>query len=184
MKPKKVLKIVGWIFLVAGITYLSLVGYSYYEFTYSYIPKGDQFTKRVGYIDPEKSLLSDGFETCGDYIYDYYNGGDDRTKYIKDKNGLRDFILDNYENKNYTDSGYLNIRFVVNCEGEAGRYVIIENSLELEPAAFSKDLRSQLFELTTQLSEWKPLVINNEPKDSYMYLSYRIENGEITQIIP
>lgn len=151
---------------------------------YKYVPKGEKFTKRVGYIDPNTSLLSEGFETCSDYIYDYYNGRDDRTKYSLGKNGLRDFILKNYENRNYQDSGYLNIRFVVNCKGEAGRYIIHENNLDLEPHKFTLELKTQLFELTTGLKTWKPLILDNEPKDSYMYLSYRIENGEITQIIP
>lgn len=184
MKTKKIIKVIGWIFLSIGLIFLVLVGYSYYFSNYKFIPKGTKFTERVAYIDPETSLLSEGFETCSDYIFDYYNGGPDRTAYSKGKNGLRDFILNNYENRNYTDSGYLNIRFVVNCKGEAGRYVIHENNLNLEPMAFSKDLKNQLFELTTQLNEWKPLVLRDEAQDSYMYLSYRIENGNITQIIP
>lgn len=92
--------------------------------------------------------------------------------------------MSHYENRGYTDSGYLNIRFVVNCKGEAGRYVIHENNLDLEPIAFSKDLVDQLFDITTQLKKWKPNVIREEKRDSYIYISYRIENGKITEILP
>lgn len=145
--------------------------------------KEEIFTTDAHYIDPAKALLSEGFEVCNeDYIFQYYNS--ERVTYSKGKNGLRNFILSNYKNKNYTDSGYLNIRFVINCKGEAGRYVIHENDLNLEPKAFTKDLKDQLFELTTQLKKWNPNFYRGIYHDSYMYISYRIENGSITEIIP
>ncbi|MEO1485430.1 MAG: hypothetical protein AAFU57_06775, partial [Bacteroidota bacterium] len=87
-------------------------------------------------------------------------------------------------NRGYTDSGYLNIRFVINCEGVAGRYIIHENNLDLEPTPLNPDMVEQIFELTAQLKQWNPNVIRGNIWDSYMYLSYRIENGEITEILP
>lgn len=130
-----------------------------------------------------KSLLSEGFEVCDtNYIIQYYNP--ERATYSKGKNGLRKFILSNYENRNYSDSGYLNIRFIINCKGEAGCYVIHENDLNLTPKTFNEDLKQQLFLLTTQLKKWNPNFTYEKHRDSYMYISYRIENGEITEIIP
>lgn len=149
----------------------------------TYIPTKNAFTADAHYIDPETALLSDGFSACNeDYILQYYNP--EYAQYSKRKNGLRNFILSNYQNKNYTDSGYLNIRFVINCNGEAGRYVIHENDLNLQPKAFNKDLKEQLFQLTTQLKEWTPNFIRGNFYDTYMYISYRIENGNITEILP
>lgn len=153
----------------------------------TFIPTKNAFTNDAHYIDPETALLSEGFEVCNeDYILQYYNP--ERATYSKGKNGLRNFILSNYKNKGYTDSGYLNIRFVINCNGQAGRYVIHENDLNLEPKAFTKDLKEQLFQLTTQLKEWNPNVMSNENGsayfDTYMYISYRIEHGNITEILP
>jgi len=179
---KKVFKILAWGF--ATLTLIILCSYAYMNYLtkYKFIPKENEFTKRVAYIDPEKALLSEDFETCSDYIFDYYNP--ERATYSKEKNGLRKFILTHYKNKNYNDSGYLNIRFVINCNGETGRYIIHENDLDLEPKPFNKDLVNQLFDLTVQLKEWNPNVIRGKKRDSYMYISYRIENGEITQIIP
>ena len=149
----------------------------------NFIPTENAFKTSAHYIDPTTALLSEGFEVCDEnYILQYYNP--ERATYSEGKNGLRNFILSNYTNKNYTDSGYLNIRFIINCKGEAGRYVIHENDLNLEPKTFTKDLKNQLFELTTQLKKWNPNFTRDLERDSYMYISYRIENGNITEILP
>ena len=84
-------------------------------------------------------MVSENFKICDSTrIVDYYNYliGDSihrRTQYITNKNGLRKEVLSKYVNKDYKDSGYLNFRFIVNCKGEAGAYVIHENDLDLNP---------------------------------------------------
>ncbi len=160
------------------------IGYFYYLTTQKFVPKHHEvFTKRVAYIDPENAVAKADLKLCNEnFIFDYYNP--ERARYSKGKNGLRKFILSNYENRNYSDSGYFNVRFVINCKGEAGRYIIHENDLDLEPHQFSEDLKNQLLTLTVQLEDWKPNLIQEEQVDSYMYISYRIEHGEITEILP
>ncbi len=149
----------------------------------NFIPTENAFLTDAEYIDPANSQLCEGFEICDkNYILQYYNP--ERATYSQGKNGLRNFILSNYKNKNYTDSGYLNIRFIINCKGEAGCYVIHENDLNLVPKTFTKDLKDQLFTLTTQLKKWNSNFTRGLDRDSYMYISYRIENGNITEILP
>ncbi len=182
MIKKKVFKILAGIVLIVTVILFSLYGYAYYLFNYKYIPE-NKYTHNVEYINPETALLNDDFEVCNEnYIIQYYNP--QRATYSKGKNGLRTFIMSNYKNNNYNDSGYLNIRFVINCKGEAGRYVIHENNLDLEPHDFNEDLVNQLFNLTTELKTWNPNFTHDDFRDSHMYISYRIENGEITEIIP
>ena len=179
---KKIRKISFIILGIIGFVFGGLYLFAWYTFNEKYIPSQNKYEHRIAYIDSTNSLLSKDFKTCNDYIYDYYNPK--RPTYITEKNGLRKFILENYKNKNYTDSGYLNIRFVINCKGETGRYVIHENDLNLIPQNFTKELKEQLFNLTTQLNEWNPNIIRDKKVDSYMYISYRIENGKITEILP
>jgi len=183
MNLKKILKISGIILGSIILIIVALACWSYYMYVYSLVPEGEKFEHSADYIDPEKALLNDGFKVCNEqHIFQYYNP--ERATYSEGKNGLRKFVLSNYKNNNYIDSGYLNIRFVINCEGEAGRYIIHENNLDLEPQNFDKDLVNQLFEITTQLKKWNPNFVRDEYRDSYMYISYRIENGEITEILP
>jgi hypothetical protein len=189
MSRKKIQKIVfviiGSLALILGVLYLL----SYYFYRVKYVPSENKYENRISYINPETSELSEGFETCNERIVDYYNTnpGDPSAQvvsYSKGKNGLRKFILGNYENRNYSDSGYLNIRFVINCKGKTGRYIVHENDLDLNPKTFNPDLKEQLFGLTKQLKKWNPVIFQEQPQDSYMYISYRIKNGQIIEILP
>ena len=149
----------------------------------TYIVDGNKYTHKVGYIDPAKALLNHGFKVCDENkIYQYYNPK--AATFSKGKNGLRKIITQHYQNSGYTDSGYLTIRFVINCEGEAGRYIIHENDLDLNPTKLDPQMVEHLFELTSQLKKWNPNIIKGEPKDSYMFITYRIENGKIVEILP
>ncbi len=159
------------------------MGYGYYLFNTSLIPKHEPFEHASHYIDPDTALLNDGFNVCNEnYIAQYYNTSE--LPYPNGKNGFRNYINLSYVNNNYSDSGYLNIRFIINCEGEVGRFVIHENNLDLEPKTFNEDLKNQLFKLTSEIKGWKPIVLREKNRDSYMYVSFRIEHGEITEIIP
>ena len=183
MRTKKVFKIIGIIFGVIIVAIGCFAAYAYYMFNTSLIPEKEPFEHASHYIDPETAHLNEGFSVCDEnYIAQYYNTPE--MPYPNGKNGFRDYINLAYVNDNYSDSGYLNIRFIINCEGEAGRFVIHENNLDLEPNTFNEDLKNQLFKLTSEIKGWKPIVLYDDVRDSYMYVSYRIENGEITEIIP
>ena len=183
MNKKKVFKIIAWIFGVIVLIILSFIVFGYYMFNYSLTPKNEPFKHDSHYIDPNKSLLNEGFKICNEnYIAQYYNTSE--LPYPNGKNGFRNYINTSYINRDYSDSGYLNIRFIINCEGQAGRFIIHENNLDLAPKKFNKDLKNQLFKLTSEIKQWKTIFLHNENRDSYMYVSYRIEHGEITEIIP
>lgn len=183
MKTKKVLKITGIILGSIVIIAVCFIGYGYYVFHTSLMPKNEPFEYDSHYINPETALLNDGFNVCNEnYIAQYYNT--ETLPYPNGKNGFRNYINLSYVNNNYSDSGYLNIRFIINCEGDTGRFTIHENDLDLKSKTFNKDLKNQLFKLTSEIKGWKPTYLYEENRDSYMYVSYRIEHGEITEIIP
>ncbi len=179
---KKWLKITLFILLGVFIIFGLLLGYGYYQYWGKFKADKENFSHNVEYINPETALFSEGFETCYPRIAQYYNP--ERATYSKGKNGLRKFVLSNYKNQGYADSGYLNFRFVINCKGEAGRYAIHQNDLNLEPTELNPSMVEQLFSITRKLDKWNPNVIRGQVWDSYMYISYRIENGEIVEILP
>ncbi|MFD0796083.1 hypothetical protein ACFQZJ_01315 [Maribacter chungangensis] len=179
---KNWVKILLFSLLGLGLMLGGVYMYTWYTYYKRYVPSTNVYMQRVGYIDPDIAVFSEGFEPCGDYIFDYYNP--ERARYGEGKNGLRKFILNNFNTNDYTESGYLNIRFVINCKGETGRYVLHENDLNLVPKRFNPKLKEQLLKLTLALKNWNPNVINGNKVDSYMYISYRIEDGKITEIIP
>ncbi|MEM1340359.1 MAG: hypothetical protein AAF634_12510 [Bacteroidota bacterium] len=180
---KKWLKITLFVLFGGILILIGVIGYGYYHYWGRFTADTATYPPSVEYIDPEKALYGKGFKACNENsIAQYYNP--ERATYSKGKNGLRKFIMSNYINKGYSDSGYLNIRFVINCKGAAGRYIIHENTLDLEPTELDKDMTNQLFALTRQLKDWNPVFFRGKNRDAYMYLSYRIENGEIVAILP
>ena len=179
---KKWLKITLFILLGVLVLLGGIVGYGYYKYWGKFKVDEEKFPHNVEYINPKAALFSEGFETCSPRIAQYYNP--ERATYSKGKNGLRKFVLSNYKNQGYKDSGYLNFRFVINCKGKVGRYVIHQNNLNLEPTELNPLMVEQLFEITRKLDKWNPNIIRGETRDSYMYISYRIENGEIVEILP
>ncbi len=139
----------------------------------------------IGYIEPATALGDKSFKPCyEDFILQYYNAVPAKG-FKSGKKELRKRVLDQFKmipgNK---DSGYLTFRFVVNCKGEAGRYEIIENDLNYQPTKFDPELKNQLFNITQQLKEWTPILVDAEPHDYYMYLTYRFKNGELLEILP
>lgn len=183
MGTKRVVKVLGIVFGVIILVIACVLGYGYYMFNTSLIPEHDPFKHSAHYIDPDSALLNEGFIVCNENrIAQYYNTPE--LPYPNGKNNFRNYINKTYVNQNYTDSGYLNIRFIINCEGDVGRFIVHENSLDLEPKSFNEDLKNQLFKLTSEIEGWKPIVLYESTRDSYMYVSYRIEDGEITEIIP
>ena len=119
-----------------------------------------------------------------DKIYKTYSGaGGDAFKGSKKR--FRDFIKENYQQELYKDSGYLNFRFLVNCEGNAGWFEIIEMNLDLEEQNLDDKMVQELFQLTSKPGNWNTLSYNDKNWfDYYMHISYRIENGKITEILP
>lgn len=141
-----------------------------------------KYLHNIGYIDPATALGDKEFETCTDFIFEYYNS-EPNGGYKYGKNVLRDTI-ENKFSYNGHDSGYLTFRFVVNCKGEAGRYQIVENDLDLKPKKFDQDLVLHLFSITQELKEWRPVMWENQSRDYYMYITYKIRDGQIIEILP
>ncbi len=143
-------------------------------------------THRVAYIDPDQAIDNqDDFTTCYHIskINDYYN--DDRAQHIGGKGGLWE-LLENKLNPKLLkgQEGYLTYRFVVNCEGRAGRFITEEAGLNFDRIEFSSELKKHLLELLLEVPKWKNLTVNSEPRDAYVYVTFKIKNDEIIEILP
>lgn len=133
------------------------------------------------------SQANDSFELCGDQkTHPYYNpelkykGGFWEVKnHFISQYKLNEFInLDN----NY---GIVTIQFVINCEGKIGRFETQSCDLNYKDSQVNSIIITHLLELTKQLNQW--VVAKDENKlevNSHAFLSFRIENGKITEILP
>lgn len=170
---------IGFIIAVAGV-----LGFSYYKYWGRFDDDKEKYPHYIGYIDQENAQLNNTHELCGDKHIAYtYNGAAFRA-FTGTKKTFRNNILSSYQNRDYSDSGYLNFRFLVNCEGQAGWFEVIKMNLDLEETELNKAMVDQLLILTSNQKHWNKLNYKGTPLNYYMYVSYRIENGEITEILP
>lgn len=81
-------------------------------------------------------------------------------------------------------SGYITIRFIVNCKGETGRYRPEQMSLDYKTMKFAKSTFSTISNTIKNLDGWMPMEVEGRTYDYYVYVSVKIENGEIINILP
>jgi len=180
----KAVKIFGKILLALLVLAILLFVGVYFYFQQKFPVDEEKYPNYIGYIDQEKAQLNDVYTLCdGERLMHVHHGAAEEG-YFVNKKYYRDNILATYKNDGYTDSGYLNFRFLVNCKGEPGWFKTIQVDKNYNPTKFSKDMVAQLLELTAQPQHWNSLTYKEEPFDYYMYVSYKIENGTIAEILP
>jgi len=148
--------------------------------------RADHKTHRVAYIDTLATMDDHtSFRPCyhPDKINDYYN--DKRAGFKGGKGRLRAILQEKLNPaKLEGQSGYLTFRFVVNCKGEAGWFVTEEAGLDYSKKQFSEASRNHLYEILKAEKEWVNLVIRTESRDAYVYITFKIKNGEIIELLP
>lgn len=184
MRKKKIVKgiLIGLATILIAI--IGLASYGYFYMKKAYNTENKPFKNYVGYIDQSKALLNDTYKLCNDGgLYHTYSSASLKA-YKGTKKKFRDALNEEFNTNTYTDSGYVNFRFLVNCEGNAGWFEIIEMDLDLKEQPMNSKLVNELFEFTSNRERWNVISYHNKPQNYYMYVSYRIENGKVTEIIP
>ncbi len=139
----------------------------------------------VGHINSINADKSGDFHICYEekIFTPYWRRSPAR--FSQGKKALKSFVLDHYDHNGYThQSGYITIRFIVNCKGEPGMYIVQETGTDYRKKKFDGELGKTLLNITMGLKEWAPLTIFGDAYDSYVYLTYKIENGKIVEILP
>ncbi len=142
-----------------------------------------KYAHDVGYIDSASALGDKNFKVCYDRIFQYYNSNPNAA-YKQGKKEMQKKLLANFPTGKYNDSGYLTFRFVINCKGEAGRFEINETNLQYEVIEFNQELKELLLREIMHLKEWTPLQFEGKAYDAYRYITFKMINGEITEILP
>lgn len=180
----KIIKIIGAILIIAVLATAGFFGYSFYKNEEGYDTENKPYKNYIGYIDQQKALLNTKYKLCDDgRLYHTYSSAGLKA-YKGSKKRFRDRVLASFNKNTFTDSGYLNFRFLVNCEGNAGWFEIIQMNLDLEETTLDSTMVNSLFNTTADADNWEVIEYYEAPRNYYMYVSYRIENGKITEIIP
>ena len=142
----------------------------------------------VGDIEFDEKLDDAGFKKCGSekwgrFSFQYYQG----TKEYGYK-GEKIAIVEKLKKENiYSEKkidGYITVRFLVNCEGKTGLFRLQHMSPDLKESVLDEELENKLLQFTKSLDGWMPKEIKGLKVDYYQYLTYKIENGKVSEVLP
>ena len=146
----------------------------------------EEYLRWVGDIEQNHQIDETDFKVCNDddKILQYFNLGEGPVY-----NGEKSKIVSTFKTKykpvtGNNENGLIRIRFVVNCEGKAGRFRVLQSDYDYEEKAFDKEIVSQLLNITKGIEKWEVFKRKEISVDYYMYLIFKITEGQLTQILP
>ncbi len=104
--------------------------------------------------------------------------------YEGEKKALEDFFFAQYEAVPVDQSGWIRIRFIVNCKGETGRFRLLEADENYNPMTYDARITQQLMTFTRNVKGWMLQYDDGRAKDYYQYLIFKIKEGQLTDIMP
>jgi hypothetical protein len=140
---------------------------------------------QVGDIAHDPTLDDPNFSVCNEsQVAQYYNFGTQMV-YSGDKRALEKVFREKItapERKGHT--GFLTIRFIINCEGKAGRFRSEGMDMSFQPKSFDRALIAELTTIIKEFSGWGKADYNGVQYDYYHYLTFKLEDGLIKHITP
>jgi hypothetical protein len=159
-----------------------------------------EIRQNVGDISFDPSCDNPDFVVCNDTIVLPYN-----TRCGMMIEGERYKVLE-YFNEEYNlraikgQTGYITIRFLVNCKGETDRFRLYEMDNDLKEFTFDKLISTTLLDLTKKLTGWEVQLpyklvhtgglrvsyVSEHPEvyDYYQYIVFKLKDGLIETILP
>ena len=138
----------------------------------------------VGDSEFNEKLDDPNFQACNpDSIFQYYNFGKG-LQYKGEKIKIEEHFSQLKTAKPNTQSGFITIRFIVNCKGKTGRYRVQEMDSLYAEKKFSEEFTAGYLRLTKQLNGWEVGQLEGKAYDYYQYLTFKIENGQLKEIMP
>lgn len=81
-------------------------------------------------------------------------------------------------------SGFLTVRLIVNCRGEAVAFHLYEIDENYKNRPFDALISSQLLDFVKKLGGWKIGTYEGKSYNYYTYLCFKIKNGNLETVAP
>ena len=139
----------------------------------------------VGDIEFDEKLDDLNFKICPNdkFTFQYYNTGNAMEysgEKIEIERKLESLNIKNNEQQN----GYITIRFLVNCEGNTGKFRVQQLDENYKKILFDEKFTNQILKFTKNLNGWVIKEYEGSKVNYYQYLTYKIEDGKISEILP
>ncbi len=143
------------------------------------------YPKMTGDIAYDSTLDKRDFHLCNpDYIFQYFNtsGG---LEYEGEKLAIEKVFAAQYKPRRAKkESGWVRIRFVVNCKGETDRFRVLCMDKDYNEKVLHRSITDQLLAVAKTLNGWKTKRYKDTEISFYQYLTFKIKQGRITEILP
>lgn len=145
--------------------------YLYPPYPVGYIPFSDKTDKAEFKLCDERRILENGgmrtpYKGGTKAILQYFEPLMDSLPVIKHENG------------------YLTVRFLMNCKGEKDRYRVLAINSNYRPRAFPESISTAILNRVKKMPDWTLAYYKEKAYDSYIMLTFKIEEGRIKDIIP
>lgn len=144
-----------------------------------------KYPNYIGDIEFNKEIDDENFKVCFEkHTFQYFNDSKG-FEYEGEKRALEKEISKEYKSKFIAnETGLIRINFIVNCNGETDRFRLISMDEKYNEKVFDKSITEQLLRITKSLKGWKGKQIQGTKIDYYQYLIFKIENGQLKEILP
>ncbi|RSK39662.1 hypothetical protein [Mangrovimonas spongiae] len=144
------------------------------------------YLRWVGDIQQNNAIDDSDFRVCkgDDNVLQYFNLSEGPV-YKGEKSSILDLFKSQY--KPFIDNkqnGYIRLRFIINCKGEAGRFRVLQSDYNYQEKTFDNRIVNQLLTITKNIEKWEILHRDDISVDYYMYLIFKIKEGQLIDILP
>ncbi|ANF50848.1 hypothetical protein A0O34_10105 [Chryseobacterium glaciei] len=144
-----------------------------------------KYSAHVGDITFDEKIDDPKFKRClsEDFGIQYYNDSQG-FQYKGEKISIEEKLKSLNIEGDKKLKGYITVRFLVNCDGKSGLFRVQQMNQEYKETDADKELTDQLLIFTKNLNGWIPKKLDGKKVDYYQYLTYKIENGKVSEILP
>ena len=144
-----------------------------------------EYPNNVGDIEFNPTTDKQDFELCNEnHIYQYFNNSEG-LEYEGEKLEIEKVFKEKYKSEKINnETGLIRINFIVNGKGKTDRFRLISMDEKYTEKVFLKSITDQLLNITKTLNGWKSKKIREKEIDYYQYLIFKIENGQLKEIVP
>lgn len=151
----------------------------------SELKENKEYFNDLGEIPFNAQFDDKNFKVCHEDITFPFNYGGIGLIYKGQKKELVKTIIENFNYpKTKGQTGYITIRFIINCEGKTGRFRVTEMGFDLKSKKFDKNITSQILDITKSQDGWKAFERNKKTWDYQQYLTFKFEDGILKDILP
>lgn len=140
--------------------------------------------RHVGDIVADRNMDDPNFKACQEDRAAVHYNFDSPNLYEGEKPAIVRAFMDMDLPKVKGSLGYVTVRFMVNCKGETGRFRVEQVDTDYKKKTFNTGISDAILATTKSLNGWIPATYDGKVYDYYKYLTFKIIDNQIVDVLP